>query len=687
MKRARHDEVDMFRGRQQRPGEYHMPIPMTGGPGMPNVQGPPPVHSGQHVSEHYSHPHSYPVSVGGAATQVTVTVQPAPQIPGGYSRLKVEDALSYLDMVKVQFLEQPQVYNQFLDIMKEFKSQSIDTPGVIGRVSALFDGHPDLIRGFNTFLPPGYKVDVVPVGPGHMHPSHPSQQPPVHMQSAPQHPGVHGVPPQPAYHRAPGPPPPPPSSMMQQNDMRAHDMNARAKQPVEFNHAINYVNKIKTRFSQQPEIYKAFLEILHTYQKDQRSIKDVYSQVATLFRSHADLLEEFSQFLPEAAPSGSHPPSGPPVGPPMMGYPPIKQENRMPMNQLRDMEHQYKKPLSNSMPPNIPKPISRAPPLSMPKPKSQMPLPTPTTAITASVAKKVKGLGAKEFTIQEAAKFGTYDEFIFFDKVKRALNSKQAYDNFLRCINLYTIEVLNRMEVVSLVQGFIGRHYELMSWFKNFIGYKEPSSLQESFKPGGMLKETWQEIDYTACKRYGCSYRALPKNYQLPVCSGRSKEDKLLLNDIWVSVPTWSEDSTFVTSRKNIYEESLYKCEDERYELDMVMECNLCLLRSLETLCKKMETMSEKELSALKLPLTLGTMSKVIPAKALERLYGDRYHEVYEALQNNPAVSVPVVLNRLKSKDVEWRKAQRQWNKIWREVHEKNYLKSADHQALTFKGV
>ena len=65
-------------------------------------------------------------------------------------------------------------------------------------------------------------------------------------------------------------------------------------QPVEFNHAINYVNKIKVcffkkclkfllfwsyfllqnRFQTQPDIYKAFLEILHKYQKEQRNVKD-----------------------------------------------------------------------------------------------------------------------------------------------------------------------------------------------------------------------------------------------------------------------------------------------------------------------------------------------------------------------------------------------------------------------------
>lgn len=51
--------------------------------------------------------------------------------------------------------------------MKEFKSQSIDTPGVIARVSNLFRGHPELIVGFNTFLPPGYKIEVTHTMPGH----------------------------------------------------------------------------------------------------------------------------------------------------------------------------------------------------------------------------------------------------------------------------------------------------------------------------------------------------------------------------------------------------------------------------------------------------------------------------------------------------------------------------------------
>ena len=51
----------------------------------------------------------------------------------------------------------------------------------------------------------------------------------------------------------------------------------------------------------QPEIYKQFLEILQTYQKESKPIQDVYAQVTQLFNAAPDLLEDFKQFLPESA--------------------------------------------------------------------------------------------------------------------------------------------------------------------------------------------------------------------------------------------------------------------------------------------------------------------------------------------------------------------------------------------------
>lgn len=54
-------------------------------------------------------------------------------------------------------------------------------------------------------------------------------------------------------------------------------------------------------------------------------------------------------------------------------------------------------------------------------------------------------------------------------------------------------------------------------------------------------------------------------------------------------------------------------------------------------------------------------------------------------LKENPLVAVPTILKRLREKDVEWRGTRKEFNVIWRDQVEKNYLKSLDHQSLTFK--
>lgn len=47
----------------------------------------------------------------------------APPVEQEYRPLNVKDALTYLDKVKAKFTSHSNVYNQFLDIMKDFKSQ------------------------------------------------------------------------------------------------------------------------------------------------------------------------------------------------------------------------------------------------------------------------------------------------------------------------------------------------------------------------------------------------------------------------------------------------------------------------------------------------------------------------------------------------------------------------------------
>ena len=56
------------------------------------------------------------------------------------------------------------------------------------------------------------------------------------------------------------------------------------------------------RAQNNEKVYKTFLEILNLYRKEEKSIAEVYEEVAQLFRHHSDLLNEFTHFLPDSSP-------------------------------------------------------------------------------------------------------------------------------------------------------------------------------------------------------------------------------------------------------------------------------------------------------------------------------------------------------------------------------------------------
>ncbi|KAK1392388.1 hypothetical protein POM88_011444 [Heracleum sosnowskyi] len=78
------------------------------------------------------------------------------------------------------------------------------------------------------------------------------------------------------------------------------------------------------------------------------------------------------------------------------------------------------------------------------------------------------------------------------------------------------------------------------------------------------LAKPIQELDLSNCESCTPSYRLLPKNYPIPSVSQRTNIGDEVLNDHWVSVTSGSEDYSFKHMRKNQYEESLFRCEDDR---------------------------------------------------------------------------------------------------------------------------
>jgi histone deacetylase complex regulatory component SIN3 len=163
------------------------------------------------------------------------------------SRMKHEDAMEFLERVRDIFSDRPFIYNSFLAVMSEFREQRITTHVVIDRVKLLFKGYPDLLTGFNLFLPPAHRIRV-------------------DAESLPK--------------------------------TRSSSKIEKAK-AQQFSSAYKYVTKVKKRFVAAPHTYKEFLSVLHQYQMVHRSTDIVKTKITRLFRSHPDLLSDFAIFLPE----------------------------------------------------------------------------------------------------------------------------------------------------------------------------------------------------------------------------------------------------------------------------------------------------------------------------------------------------------------------------------------------------
>ncbi|XP_009383768.2 paired amphipathic helix protein Sin3-like 4 isoform X1 [Musa acuminata AAA Group] len=639
---------------------------------------------------------------------------PAPAV-GTTPKLTTNDALAYLKAVKDVFQDKREKYDEFLEVMKDFKSQRIDTNGVIMRVKELFKGHLDLILGFNTFLPKGYEI----------------KQP-------------------------------------------------EDKKPVEFEEAITFVNKIKNRFQNDDRVYKSFLDILNMYRREDKSIHEVYQEVAALFQNHQDLLEEFIHFLPDASATFApqHAYSG-------RGFvrrddrsflmPAVrnvyadkretaymsrtdrdssvdcldtehgrqrrraeketdKKEDRDKRDHERDEDSEHDcGDLENSECRH--KISSRRVDDSIDEPMQQG-------------GDRAKNIGIYSFSVssfddKNALKSVYTREFNFCEKVKEKL-SPDTYQEFLKCLHIYSKEIINRTELKNLVSDILGKFPDLMEGFNEFLAHCEnidgflegvfrkrhmarPVKIEdrdrerecemdeqekvherrERNKEGDRVdkgalfnsrdgtshkssllssKEKYNickpisELDLSNCQRCTPSYRLLPKNYSIPPASHRTELGASVLNDVWVSVTSGSEDYSFKHMRKNQYEESLFRCEDDRFELDMLLESVNATTKLVEDLLEMMQDPVKSEN-----PFRVEDHLTSLHLRCIERLYGDHGLDVMDVLRKNASLALPVILTRLKQKQEEWFRCRSDFNKVWAEIYAKNYHKSLDHRSFYFK--
>lgn len=595
---------------------------------------------------------------------------------GGSSanKLTTNDALCYLKAVKEIFQDRRDKYDEFLEVMKDFKAQRIDTSGVIARVKELFKGHRTLILGFNTFLPKGYEI------------TNPEDEVPV-------------------------------------------------KKPVEFEEAISFVNKIKTRFQGDDFVYKSFLDILNMYRKESKAIAEVYNEVSYLFRGHPDLLEEFTHFLPNAM-AAARARNAQAHRAPILRY----DEKSSSLTAAMHM-HVEKKATSLGV---------REIAAERPDPEYE------ETTMRTERERKERQYEDRELDRKSVHRDAAVDQFehsmqdhgfAYCERVKERLQDMGDRKQFFKCLHIFSREVVTRTQLQSLVSSLLQKHPDLMDGFDEFISHCErtdgylaavlskthslwsdeqiskPEKVEDrdkdrdcEWEDRNRLRETRErdrhdravaygsrdiqgqkmslypskdkyaakpihELDLSNCDSCSPSYRLLPKNYPIPLASQKTEIGARVLNDHWVSVTSGSEDYSFKHMRKNQYEESLFRCEDDRFELDMLLESVNATTRRVEELLNKINDNTISSDSHIRIEEHFTALN----LRCIERLYGDHGLDVMDVLRKNAPLALPVILTRLKQKQEEWARCRSDFNKVWAEIYAKNYHKSLDHRSFYFK--
>ncbi|KAL5230266.1 hypothetical protein ABZP36_029042 [Zizania latifolia] len=79
-------------------------------------------------------------------------------------KVTINQGIRYIEAIKDTFPHDPEMYQIFVGVMRDYKSKRIDIYGVVFRISMLFEGHKKLLRGFNKFLPNEMKtVNLNPI--------------------------------------------------------------------------------------------------------------------------------------------------------------------------------------------------------------------------------------------------------------------------------------------------------------------------------------------------------------------------------------------------------------------------------------------------------------------------------------------------------------------------------------------
>ncbi|EOB14233.1 Paired amphipathic helix protein Sin3a [Nosema bombycis CQ1] len=264
----------------------------------------------------------------------------------------------------------------------------------------------------------------------------------------------------------------------------------------------------------------------------------------------------------------------------------------------------------------------------------------------------------KDFASPSAVKSDV--DMSFYKKISEVLVDKDTLNDFFRCLNYYNQHLISQKDFLLMVEPLL-KSTELINQFKKYIKYNEsPDELESK--------------NQEKCKKIG-SYKILNQEivneYQDPIA-------REVINTSCVNCPTFeSEDANFVFIKRNHYEDSLFKVEEERYDASLIIERIDFLIMSLEIVYS---SLTESELNIRDLGMSPGIIKEVFRS-----IYDESASEVLEGILTNAKTAIPIVIKRLYSVNRQFREKLRIKNKIWNDSVERVYFKALDTFGGTFR--
>ncbi|TIA64679.1 hypothetical protein D6C77_01258 [Aureobasidium pullulans] len=214
--------------------------------------------TGQEAEAQYSDSQSASASAS-ASHDSAVPEQEDNTLTGQYpsNESNFDPAMKYLDKIRTKYITRPDVYNQFLEIMKDFYLGRSDVVSTVAQVNVLFEDDEESkqrFEGFKNALGPMSRESVA---------LDPMEQ-----------------------------------DMRRQLALQTSSVHQQSSQNSNAEFALDYLERVRNKYITQPGVYDELLKILKDFKITDSDTSSTVARVNMLFKEDEASRRGFEAFLP-----------------------------------------------------------------------------------------------------------------------------------------------------------------------------------------------------------------------------------------------------------------------------------------------------------------------------------------------------------------------------------------------------